>query len=306
MTDPTQRRVLPTGAPDRLDIDGILEGRVGDDVALRAALTGLDRCGFGKFQCEFTGGRFSLLPRDTELPGQGLDGAAQARFLDQLGAVVAAAVVGSVESTLRCRMTFPDQVVDTLFAVRGGAIEPLSRQMPRAPGERAHAAGQPPAMPFGLRRREALLFGPILLLVGVFLAWQSGLVDRVLAARAESLTVATGPFAQMLRLQVVRSWGRYEISIQRGATFPADPRALAALREGAGSLSERAACEAVGDGGTVWVQLRNHDGRVLDAVRVELRALLADDQTPVETQLSGRIGAAAITLSLTRDAPQGK
>jgi PAS domain-containing protein len=130
---------LPAGAPTSAGIEGILDGRVGDADALQRAVAELGQSGAGPFRCDIQGGRFSLLPVDTQLP-PGFDAAAQARFLDALQAVVAAAQPGSIETNLRSRMVYADQVAETLFRVRGASIEPLTRLRPRT-------AADAPALP---------------------------------------------------------------------------------------------------------------------------------------------------------------
>ena len=154
----------PVGPPLVVEIDGILDGRVQQPESLTAAANALSQCGIGGFVCEITGGRFSLLPQATRLPGREFGEAAQARFLDGLNALCAAAVAGSVESTLRCRLVFADQVAETLFVARGPAIEPLTRVRPRLAEESTAAAGSPrgKSLPFGLGRRELLVIGPLL------------------------------------------------------------------------------------------------------------------------------------------------
>lgn len=288
----------PTGAPVHVGIDGIVEGRVGDAAALAQAIAALDRAGFGTFHCEQTGGRYSLLPRDTELAGAGRGEDVQAEFLQQLGALAAATAPGSLESTLRCTLVYADQVVETLFAVRAGVITPISRTRAPRPDELAGAAVAGPARAFGLRRREVAILWPILVLVGALLAWRTGLVDRVLAARAEQIAVDAGPFGTLLATTVARSWGNYEVEVRRGATFPADPKALAALRDGAAALTERAACELVGNGGELWLELRDAQDHVLDTVGVTLQPLLADREAVARATLPGRIDAARFVLAL--------
>lgn len=295
----------PVGAPIAVEIDGILDGRIQHQEQLTQAANALSQCGIGGFQCEITGGRFSLLPQATRLPGSGFGEAAQARFLDGLNALCAAAVAGSVESTLRCRMVYAEQVAETLFVVRGAVVEPLTRMRPRLPDESTAAAAPGKAtLPFGLGRRELFVIGPLLAVLGMVMAWQSGLVDQMLAARAEAIAVETGPFGKLLDVRFRRSWGNYEIEIYRGPDYPKDPKALNDRRDAAASLTERAACDAAGNGGEAWLQLRNSKGKVVAAQRFELRELLVSTETPVKARLPGRIDAAGIVVSLTRDEPK--
>ncbi len=187
-------------------VDGLLDGRVADAAALRDAADALGRAGAGGFRCELQGGRFSLLPNDTRIAGP-FDDRAQTRFLTALQELVRAAAPGSVETNLRCRLVYADEVAETLFVVRGDRVEPLTRRRPRTPADVVDATPTAAAaLPFGLRRREVLWLAPLLAVLALVLAWRGGYVDRVFAARAESLRIDTGAFAAMLTATVERSW----------------------------------------------------------------------------------------------------
>ncbi|MGC6488269.1 MAG: hypothetical protein ACON4Z_11535 [Planctomycetota bacterium] len=289
------------GAPQALVFDGILDGRVRDARALRVAVEQLSACGAGAFRVDFTGGRFNLLPVDTQVPPERFDEAAQSNFLDRLHAVVDAAQPNSVETTLRCKLVYEDEVTETLFVVREGAVEPLSRRRPKGAQD---APALPPSIDepaLGLRRRELFLIAPLLLVVGVLYAWQSGYVDRILAARAETLTTDPGPFGDMVDVAVVRSWGNYEVTLTRGAGYPETPEALQARRDAGETLAQQAACAVVGDGDELYVQLQNADGEVLEQTPARLRRLLSDPDAEVVVELSGRVSGGAVALSLSGD-----
>ncbi len=290
----------PEGAPIVVEWNGILEGRADDVRAVSAAVDALSACGKAKFVCEITGARFSMLPRDTTVQGAGFDEDAQSRFFAALEQLVAKAHPGSVESTLRSKMVYGTQVAETLFAVRQGALAPVTRLRPRLEGEGAAVdGGSPRAL---LRRREALWIAPLLVVLASVLVWRNGLLDRILAARAETLAIETGPFGETLALSVTRSFGNYEVEIRRGASYPKDPSELTALRERAGSLVDRAAVDAVGDGGVAWVLVCNRDGNVRSASRCELRALLADPAAKTIVKVHGALDATTVRLSLTDEA----
>lgn len=296
MTDAAEH---PTGAPQSVAFDGIVEGRVADAAVLAAGVAQLNRRGVLTLDCEIDGGRFTLLPETGPAVARGLDEAAQADLLLDLTTLLQGASEGSVESTLRCRMLFPTQVVETWFRVVAGRVEPLSRVRTRTPAdEPAAPADAAPTLP-RLRRRDLLLMAPLLLIVGLLVAWQSGLIDRVLAARAETIRCDAGPFGTMLEFSLQRSWGNYRVEIRRGPGYPPDPDALRRAQAEAGSLVERAACDVVGGGGELWLLLRAEDGGVLDAVRAELRPLLAAADGRVVGTLRGQMGAARVELSLT-------
>jgi hypothetical protein len=296
----------PEGAPLVVEWDGILEGRVASMPALQAAAAAMSACGSVTFACEITGGRFSLLPRETSAPGAKFDGAAQARFLAALEGFLAAAQPDSIESTLRSKMIYAEQVAETLFAMRGEALEPVTRVRPRLPGEgAAPLAGAGNQRPL-VGRREILLLVPLLLLLGGYFVWSTGLFDRVLAARAEQLALETGPFGKTLTMAVERSLGMYEVTLRRGPDYPKDAAALAGLRDAASSLVDRAACDVVGSGGKAWVQVVNAGGAVRATAAFELRDLLTQEDGKVKAIVPGAMDATTIRLSLTREAAAGR
>jgi hypothetical protein len=139
----------------------------------------------------------------------------------------------------------------------------------------------------------------VLLIVGVFFAWQSGWIDRVLAARAEEVLIETGAFGQMVDVKLERSWGNYNVTLTRGPTYPTTPEALAALRDNSKTLTAGAACELIGNGGELFVQIANEDGKVLAEARTELRTLLTDEAGKVEVKLPGNRSAHHVSLSLS-------
>ncbi len=290
----------PEGAPIVVEWNGILEGRADDPGAVMAAVDALSACSAAKFACEITGSRFSMLPRATNVPGAGFDEDAQSKFFAALERLVQTAQPGSIESTLRAKMVYATQVAETLFAMQRGAPAPVTRIRPRLEGECAAVEdGSPRAL---LRRREALWIAPMLVVLAGVLVWRNGLLDRILAARAETLAVETGPFGETIALSVTRSFGNYEVEIRRGERYPKDPSELTALRERASSLVDRAAVDAVGDGGVAWVLVCNRDGNVRSASRFDLRALLADPANKTVVKAHGAIDATTVRLSLTDEA----
>jgi hypothetical protein len=294
-----------SGPPVGLLIEGILDGRTAAAEPLLAASTALSKCGAGSFRCEITGGRFTLMPRETQVPAAAFDEAAQTRFLEALHSVVAAAAPGSVESNLRCRLYYDEEVAETLFVVRGGRIEPLTRRRRRLPADDDAMTLPAKAPPFGLRRRDLAIIAPLLLLVGALVLWQAGWVDRVFAARAETLAIDTGPFGSMLATKIERSWGDYDVELRRGPDYPATAKQLQERRDRLEKLTERAAIEAVGNGGDLFVQVIDGSGKVRAQARVELRLLLGDENGVVTTRLPGLIGATGLRLSLSAE-PKGR
>jgi hypothetical protein len=299
VNDPTD---APLGAPLAAYVEGILDGRVADGARLAEAARSLGTTGAGPFKLEVQGGRFTLLPVETMVAGPAFDTAAQTRFLSALHDVLAAAVPGSVEANLRCRVVYADEVAETMFVVRGEHIEPLTRRRPATAADRATApGGTAAALPFELRRKEILWLAPALLLLGLVFAWQGGWIDRVLAARAEELAHDTGSFGAMVAFDVERSWGDYKIVLRRGAEYPTTPAAIEAARSAAkDDLMRTTAIGLVGDGRELFVQLLGDDGKVLAETSADLRPLLTSGAARVETKLPGRMGAATFRLSVTR------
>lgn len=287
----------PTGAPLAAYVEGILDGRVGDAAKLLEATAALGRTGAGAFRCDIQGGRFSLLPVETSIPGSGFDDDAQARFLAALQHLLAGAVPGTVEANLRCRLVHADEVAETLFVVRGDRIEPLTRRRPRTPADVVPAVVAATS-PLGLRRREALWLAPVLLLAAVVVAWQGGWIDRVLAARAETLRIDTGPFGAMLAVSATRSWGNYEVSLRRGADYPATPQVLAERMAGQTEHAMRTACSIVGDGRDLFVQVVDAGQKVLAEVRADVRPLLTGADAVVVAKLPGLMSATGVRLSV--------
>lgn len=293
----------PSGAPLQVEWNGILEGRVADPSAILAAANALSACSKTAFSCEVTGMRFSLLPSDSVTSGAGFDEAAQARFFEALEQLVATALPGSIESTLRSKMVYERQVAETLFAMQRGALTAVTRVRERQPSEGVMLDADSKDARRVVGRREILVLAPVLLFAGMFFAWRNGLVDRVLAARSEQLAIEAGPFGEMLALTVDKKWGNYEVVIRRGASYPADPAALTALRDGASSLVARAAVDAVGDGRDAWIHVCNEKGEVRAASRFDLSPLLTDPAGKIEVTAHGAIDAKTLRLSLTKEAP---
>lgn len=301
-TDAPPPDSLPATPPLSLTIEGILDGRAADRHALKQAVDALSGCGAGRFRVDFAGGRFSIIPEAPAVAPDAFDLAAHRTFLEQLQQVVDTAELGSVETNLRCQMIYAEEVAETLFAVRNGVVEPLTRRRARNPGD---LPSLPPAVPtasgaFGIDRRQLLWIAPASLLAGSLVAWQAGWLDRVLAARAETLHHDAGPFGTMLAVTTSRSWGVYSVEVARGEDYPATPDALAQRLDSATGLDDRAAAEIVGNGGEFFVQLLNAEGTVIAQSRAELRSLLTTAEERVKVSLPGKMNADRVRLSLSR------
>src|ERR1700733_4318395 len=92
---------LDSGAPRFAWFDGIVEGRLGDASAVRAAAERTNRAGLGRMDVGVDGGRFSLLMDDATVPAARMTDENRRALAVALNEIAAAAE-GPVESTLRC------------------------------------------------------------------------------------------------------------------------------------------------------------------------------------------------------------
>lgn len=289
--------------------DGILEGSTSDPGAVGAAVDALNRAGPARVSLLVESMRCSILADDRPIAGERFrDPACAEDFLRALEAVVARLDgPDAPESTLRCTLVREGAVHETLFPVRGRAVRPVGRERPvldadlaRAP--RADGAG---ATFRGASRRTAVAVALLLLLGAGLSAWQGGLLERFLAAKAEALALATGPFGDGLEVRAERSWGGYRVSVRRGRGYPADGPEATRRETEAASAAERAAARLVANGDTIFIRLVDAKGAVLASRPVSLRALLAHADGAATAELPGRRRAARVELAL-EDAAGGE
>ncbi|MEC7582992.1 MAG: hypothetical protein VYE77_01630 [Planctomycetota bacterium] len=288
---------IPHGAPLWLRIGGILEGRVQDEERLRTAVNELNACGAGSFQWDCVGGRFSLLPEETQVSGKGFDEAAQTRFHACVEDLLATTEEGTAESTLRLTLGYEQLVVEALFAVHADGLQVVSR------ARQATANDAPPPEPtqplLRLRRREVLVLTPVLLIAGALALWQLGILDLLLSPPAEQLKVDPGPFDQLVTVRAERTWGNYLVEIRRGPDYPSDRSAVEALRAADASLARQAAIGGLTEETGGYLQLRNEKGKVLEAVRIQLLPLVDSQDGVAKVRIPGRRNAHALVLALT-------
>ena len=283
-------------------MDGTLDGRIGDGPAIADAVERLNELKICEFELEQDGGKYSLMPSNQRVAGDRFDSRRQDELLVYLRAI-AAATRGAVESTLRCTMVFEDECAETLFRgvappPGGEGIEPLTRVRP------VRSDDLPPEMPEAppwrqmLFRREVMIAVPLLVIAFSLLGWQSGLVDRLLAANARGIVANTGAFGDLAEVEIVSDWGNYKVLIQRGVGYPStseewDARATA-------TEPDRLRDAIMREGQDVWVQLRNEQGNVLEQQSVSLRPLVTEATATVELRLPGRITATQVVLSVNK------
>jgi len=285
-------------APDALHIDGILDGRVLDEATLHRAVEQLSTAGAGAFRIDISGGRFSVLPAATQVAAGGFDAAAQTTFLDRLQDVADAAQPGTVETNLRCKLVYNDEVAETLFVMRGHNLEPVTRRRPVTAQDRGPLTSTTTGVA-GLSRKQMLWLAPLFLVASLALMWQAGWLERATATPAAEVLTNTGPFGDMLAVDLTSSWGIYHVTLARGEGYPTTPAALDARRAASETLAARAACDVVGKGDDLFVQLLQEDGTALFQTRCELRPLLTDTAATIETRVPGHSAAHRVNLSLT-------
>lgn len=297
---------------------GILEGRVGDAEALRAAGARLARA--VPSELELDGGRFNFMFDERPVDGSRLGVDRQDALVDGLQRLVeASAEPDDVESTLRGALVYDDFVIETLFAPRGGRIEPVSRKRTVEPRDRQHAPDDGRGgeryggldAPFrGKSKKSGLLLVILLLLGGALWAFTSGYGalarDALFGAGAEEIETDTGVFGTTLELRVERTLARYEVEVARGPDYPETPERADALVDAATTNEERAAMNAVANGESIWVRVVDESGRPLGAVELELRPLLSEDGGPASARVRAHSGAAGIELALDRGRTNGK
>lgn len=299
----------PLGEPRYGWFAGVIEGRIGDADGLRGATDQLARLDVVACDLEIEGGRFSFMFDEQPVAGAKLTIEKQDGLVDGLQRLVdAAAGSSATESTLRGSLVHADCVIETLFAVRDGRIDPVSRRRALEERDRALAPGGPggpgaiedPLARIGRQRAIALI--ALILVGGGLLAWSGGYVDVLrntfLSRAASELESDTGPFADALTLEVEQRFGKYVCEIGRGPGYPATADEVEALIDAAVTAEERAAASAIGDGRTVGVVLVDDEGAPLTSAPVPLAKLLADEDATIEVTIAAKLAGTRVELSI--------
>lgn len=301
-----------TGSPRYAWFAGVLEGRVRDANGLRSALSRLKALDIVPCDLEINGGRFSFMFDEAPVRGDKLSVERQDDLVESLQRFVeASADATGVESTLRGSLVYAESVVETLFAVKAGTIEPVSRKRALdtrdrelapddAAGDGAWAGLDAPFR--GKSLRGGLMLLALLLLGGSLLAWQSGyfglLRDSFFAEGTDEAAIETGLFKDTLTLTAERKLASYRCEIRRGANYPETPADIEALVAAAATTGERAAMNAVADGKTIWLRVVDKDGVTLAATRVNLSALLTEPNGVLQSKIRARAGTVRVELAL--------
>jgi len=280
-------------------MDGIVDGRVGDVAAARAAVRKANESGYARLSLEVDGGRFSILPDAARIPAGQMTDARRAAFFDGLRDFVAACD-GPAESTLRCTEVFDHVVRETLFltdpverSLRAWTRErPVSEQDHALnPGDRVIRRALP-------KRLMVMLVALVLVATGL-LAWTGGWIDRMCSADAANVRTDTSVFGDLLSIDINGSWGDYVVSFRRGRSYPLTLDDIERLRQTARQPARRVAVDAVAGGDAIWLRLEDKDGRGLAASRIDLRSLVESKDDAVRVRLPGRREAARIRLALS-------
>jgi hypothetical protein len=290
----------PQGEPQCAFFDGILEGPCADPQTVRMLAERINAAGYGKAHLDIDGPRFTLVMEAEPAPPESMTDHVRQSFASAMQALLDSLPDrGNVESTLRCMEVYSQDVVEIMFGVSGRELRVLGRIRPVKPEDLARR--MPPAARHPRWRMGGARIASIGVLVVVLfglIAWQSGYIDRLLAPAGNAVNLDTGPFGDMLRVSLKKSWGQYRVEVARGLRYPQTVPEANTLRSAAASTAQAAAVHVVADGGDIFVRLEDGRRQVLVSKKVSLRPLLADPAGNVETRLPGRMAGTALRLAL--------
>ena len=273
--------------------DGLMEGPRGDDEALRAGFESLQSTGFVRGDLELEGGRFSFLLDDD--PRRGIiDDELRDRIVAGFNGVLSGAGPGETTSTLRATELFPTEVRETLFAVEGDTVRPVTRMRERTTEDLTRIPLPRSQSERGPNHRALSIAGAIIL--ALLLIWQLGFIDRMFSPDASELKRDLGPFQDLLEIELSDDWGNYVVAIRRGERYPADREAVKALLAERVELKEAAGVNAVADGTRISVILRDDEDNPMIGQHVSLDGLFDEEELLVP--LPGLRGAVTLSLSL--------
>jgi hypothetical protein len=290
---------MPTGPVQGARFGGLLEGRVGDRLALERAVQELREKGPVVPTLEVEGARFCLYLDDAVVSPSLANPERMLAFLGGLKNVASAAKQDSpIESTLRCTEVYPEEAVETHFGLDGGEITAVSRVRERGASDRLPEPPPTRLLPTLGNGSQRILLASSFALVIVLMLWQGRVVDRVLGSPVEDLTSSTGPFGSMLRVELEEGFGAYRLLLSRGEGYPLTGADVARLEDRAASPMARAAITAVADGLILEARVVDADGEVLASKRAGTAALLLDGGFTIELALPARIGATSVELEV--------
>ena len=234
------------------------------------------------------------------VPGSRFGPEVSTAFVERLQEIVDASLEpDAVESTLRCIEVYEHEVVETLFSPVRGRVECVSQVRPARPADlQAPSLEREDAATVRMGLRWASLLGILLVITFGLVAWQEGWIGRVFGPDAGDLAREPGAFGAMIEIEVEQRWGNYRVTLTRGLDYPIISGDVETLLDAAATPVQRAAVNAVANGTEVYVRLVGAKGKVLEARRVQLGALLAADDGSVETTLPGHVSARGVELAL--------
>ncbi|MFT7618258.1 MAG: hypothetical protein ACI97A_001899 [Planctomycetota bacterium] len=298
-------RAKNPSAPDEnafLWFDGILEGPLGDRDMLRAAATRLDAIGVVAANLEIEGGKFSILLDDSGKRMSQVSDSQRSTLMQTIQEIVDhAADPNKVESTLRCTEVTSSTVHETLFALRDGRVEKVTRgrlvnddDMRRSPRP-ISVLGES----FEGTKSKRLVYGSLVVLFCLAMSFQLGLVDRFLAPKAEEIKIEHRLFGDYLSSTMESNWGVYTLTIQRGDGFPQTMASFEIKTKAAKRMEDAATLGALARGETVYVQLLGDKGEAIYEKGVSLKPLLLDSDATLKVLIPGLRKAASLRLALT-------
>ena len=294
-------QALPSGAVLHAQFTRILEGFAGDWSVLEDTVAKINATRIAIVDLERDGGRFSLLFENTPIAGVLVTTEAQQRLLDLITTLIAATPAPeAVESTVACKVVHEDGVVETILAVEGGELRPLSRIRDRRehdalPLDRSKQFASPLRQ---LGAKKGVLVAALLLVAFGLMAWQSGYIGRILSRPADELVNDLGRFKGLLEIKTEKDWGKYKVTITRGPAYPVNADEVARLRRERKGAGELAALDIVAKGDHLYVQLRNDTGKLIESAKAELRPLLDDKEGQEIVRINGHINGHTLQLSL--------
>ena len=193
----------------------------------------------------------------------------------------------------RCTAFHDNAVVETLFAAVGGNLQVAQRTRAILPTDvTARDDG-----PQGLGRNKSLMIAVLMVIAVILLIWESGILNRFQSPDVSDLTIRS-QFGMMLDLEVVREWGNYKVTVERGETYPVTQADIDRMAQAATNAAERAAVQAVGGGDQAFLRLLDEEGQMVSYRQLPLRGLLLDPSNRVVEFVPGHADAQTLEIAL--------
>ena len=298
----TEGEAPPVGPPEYAFFQGILEGRrTHDDSALERLVGTVESLGWGRPDLELDGPRFSVLFPQTAVPGTRVVEGAKQDFIAALEALIAAQKeAGAIESTLRCTEVYRGRTVETLFGIEHEVLRVVGRVRSNSSEDLRYNPEIGEEERRDLRRREgrrALLAAAGILLLGGYLLWQNGWVERIQSADPKGLPILLPEFESRLAVEVDRTFGGYRVIVSRGPSFPDTEEKLDLWQDELRGARERIAYESLAASGEGYVHLIGPESVRLRTVAIDLQPLVLGTLESVEVVIPGHPQTESFALS---------